>query len=105
MTHKKKTPEELEIAAHNRLKGTISYHIASAISQLTVLNEKLNAYLAGCTEIEETQKVTKTLLALYPISAAMKRFKTYTYTQLSIGESPSSARNRHPRKKIKPYGT
>lgn len=104
MTHKKKTPEELEIAAHNRLKGTISYHIASAQSQLGVLNIKLNEYLKGCDDIEERQRVNKALLALYPIDSALKRFKGYTYIQLSIGNSPSSKRT-YTKKKIKPYAT
>lgn len=103
MAQSKKPPEELELAAHNRLKGTICFHTASAISQLHVINEQLNKYLIGCADIEERQQVNKVLLALYPITSAAERFKTYLYSKLDIGNSPSSYRNRSPQSKKQQY--
>lgn len=104
MTHKKKTPEELELAAHNRLKGTISYHIASAQSQLACTKRKLSEYMQGA-DYSEWDDIDSLIRTLTHIEAGTQRFKLMVYSRLSIGESPSSARNRHPRKKIKPYGT
>lgn len=104
MTHKKKTPEELELAAHNRLKGTISYHIASAISQLACIKRKLTEYRQGA-DCSEWDDIATLISILTHIESATQNFKSTTYSRLSIGESPSSARNRLPRKKIKPYGT
>jgi hypothetical protein len=105
MATKKKTEEELELAAHNRLKGTICYHMSSSRTQLRILNEKLNTYLIGCTDTEEKQRVNKVLLSLYQISSATDRLKAYLYAQLAIGESPSSGRNYKPRKSRKPYAS
>lgn len=103
MAQSKKTPEELELAAHNRLKGTICFHTSSAISQLEVLNIMINRYLQGCEDIEERKRVNKILLSLYPIISAAKRMRSYIYVQLDITR-PKYLYTRNSRKP-KPYGT
>lgn len=103
MAHKKKTPAELEIAAHNRLKGTISYHIASAQSQLACIKRKLGEYKSGA-EFSELDDIDSLVSSLTHIEAATQKFKEITYSRLSIGNSPSSNRT-NTKKKIKPYAT
>ena len=99
----RKTLEELELAAHNRLKGTISYHIASAQSQLACIKRKLSDYMQGadCSELAD---ITSLISILSRIESATQKFKETTYSRLSIGNSPSSKRT-YAKKKIKPYGT
>lgn len=103
MTHKKKTLEELELAVHNRLKGTISYHIASAQSQLACIKRKLIEYKSG-VEFSELDDIDSLIVTLAHIESATQKFKETTYIRLSIGNSPSSKRT-YAKKKIKPYGT
>lgn len=103
MAQRKKTPEELELAAHNRLKGTISYHIASAQSQLACIKRKLTDYKSGA-EFSELDDIDSLVSSLTHIEAATQKFKEITYSRLSIGNSPSSNRT-NTKKKIKPYAT
>lgn len=103
MTQRKKTPAELEIAAHNRLKGTISYHIASTLSQLGCVKRKLSEYISGA-EFSELDDIDSLIITLTHIEAATQKFKETTYSKLSIGDSPSSKR-KYTKKKIRPYAT
>lgn len=103
MTQRKKTPAELEVAAHNRLKGTISYHIASALSQLACIKRKLAEYKSGA-EFSELDDIDSLLTTLTHIEAATQKFKETTYSKLSIGNSPSSKQT-YTKKKIRPYAT
>lgn len=99
----RKTLEELEHAAHNRLKGTISYHIASAQSQLGCIKRKLSDYAVGA-KLSEVYDIDSLIISLTHIESATQKFKEVTYSKLSIGNSPSSNQP-HIKKKIKPYAT
>ena len=103
MAQRKKTPEELEIAAHNRLKGTICFHVTSAISQLHVIENKLRDYYNGSNADGDRESVSSLLRSLAPIIATTKRFKIYLYIKLEIGNSPSSYRTRSPRSRKQQY--
>jgi len=106
----KKTPEELELATHNRLKGTISYHIASAQSQLGCINRMLIKYQEGLTTGSEYLALKDVQTVLGNIIVAVDKFGSFTRSRLSIRNSPSSYRNKLPKKKSSlykkpPYGT
>lgn len=102
MAHRKKTLEELELAAHNRLKGTICFHVSSAISQLQVIKRKLTEYKSGA-EYSELHELDCLINTLTHIEAATDRFKLTLYSKLDIGNSPSSYRSRPSRSKKQLY--
>lgn len=103
MPKPKKTPEDLELATHNRLKGTICFHVTSAISQLRVLENKLKQFKVGCNDTDGRANTSTLLASLAAIQAATDRFKLTLYSRLEIGKSPSSYRNRSPRTKKQQY--
>jgi len=103
MATKKKTEEELQLATHNRLKGTICYHMSSAISQTMCINKMLQKYREGCELQTDKIDIDSLQSSILHIRSALKSFDTLTRSRLSIGESPSSIRNYKPRKNRKPY--
>ena len=81
----KKTPQELELAAHNRLKGTICFHVQSALSQLGVIENKLRLYYNGCDCSIEQIQVNRLIDTVHHLYRATNNFKSTAYSKLEIG--------------------
>ena len=107
MTQRKKTLEELELAAHNRLKGTICFHVASTISQANCVLTMLNRFEQSSEDTAELKAISELYESMVHIRNALNKYQSTVYTKLAIGNSPSSYKNRTPRSnysKPKPYG-
>ncbi len=108
MTQRKKTPQELELAAHNRLKGTICFHIASTISQANCVLTMLNRFEQTSSDTSELKAISELYESMAHIRNALNKYQCALYTKLAVGQSPTSHKNRTPRSsysKPKPYGT
>lgn len=92
MSSKKATAEQLDLAAHNRLKGTLCFHTASAISQLGITARKLEAFKTGPDSWEEIEIVNELLNTLTYIQQAVNRFDITLRRRLEVGNSPSSGK-------------
>jgi len=104
MTQKKKSPAELELAAHNRLKGTICFHVSSTISQANCVLTMLNRFEQSSEDIAELKATSELYAAMVNIRSALNKYQKLVYIKLDIGHSPTSCRNRV-YSKSKPYGT
>lgn len=108
MAQRKKTPEELELAAHNRLKGTICFHVSSTISQANCVLTMLNRFELTSEDTTELKTISELYESMVHIRNALNKYQSTVYVKLAIGQSPSSYKNRTPRSnypKPKPYGT
>ena len=104
MTQKKKSPAELELAAHNRLKGTICFHVASTLSQANCVLTMLNRFEQTSEDTTELKAISELYESMAHIRNALNKYQSTLYTKLDIGHSPTSCRNRG-YSKSKPYGT
>lgn len=108
MTQRKKTPEELELAAHNRLKGTICFHVSSTLSQANCVLTMLNRFEQSSEDTTELKAISELYASMAHIRDALNKYQSTLYIKLEIGQSPTSHRNRTSRSnysKPKPYGT
>lgn len=103
MAQRKKTPEELELAAHNRLKGTICFHVASTISQTNCVLTMLNRFELTSEDTVELKAISELYESMAHIRNALNKYQSTVYVKLAIGQSPTSHKNKTPRSK--PYGT
>lgn len=107
MSTRKKTPEELELAAHNQLKGTICFHVASTLSQANCVLTMLNRFEQSSETTAELKAISELYDSMAHIRNALNKYQSALYTKLEIGNSPTSNRTRTSRSsysKPKPYG-
>lgn len=107
---RKKTPEELERAAHNRLKGTICFHVSSTLSQADCVLNMLNKFEESSESDSELKAISELYAAMIHIKNAIQKYQQSVYTKLEIGSSPTSYRNKCSRNSsyfnhTKQYGT
>lgn len=107
MTHRKKSQEELAQAAHNRLKGTICFHVSSTLSQANCVLTMLNRFEQSSHDDAEQRAISDLYASMIHIRSAISHFQRSVYTKLEIGSSPTSYRNRSAKSsyfKPKSYG-